>query len=182
MRCCKTQVLFAQRRLCSFLYFYCPLVPFSHHSSINVFWLSGQHNQISLLHFVTLLLTSQKLRSSLSEKGELPGFGKNQPINNSASHLVMIWGSFCARMSDFTHLDSALRHQCIPQGVMSLYLNYKLYLKGGVPITLFKKAERQIILFKYLLHNINVSMTCRTLGVRYKNDPHEDSIPQIITV
>jgi len=51
-----------------------------------------------------------------------------------------------------------------------------LYLKGRVQIIPLKKAGWGIILFT-LLHNNNVSMRCRTLGVRYKNDPNKDSIP-----
>lgn len=50
-------------------------------------------------------------------------------------------------------------------------------MKERVQIILFKKAGWGIILFKYLLHNNNVSMRYRTLRVRYKNDPNKDSSP-----
>lgn len=52
-----------------------------------------------------------------------------------------------------------------------------MYPKGRVQVILLKKAGWGITLFKYLLRNNNVSVRCRTLGMRYKNDPNKDSIP-----
>lgn len=43
-------------------------------------------------------------------------------------------------------------------------------------IILFKKAGRDIIFSKYLMHNSNISMTGRTLEVRYKDYSNNDTI------
>ena len=43
-------------------------------------------------------------------------------------------------------------------------------------IILFKKAGRDIIFSKYLMHKSNISMTGRTLEVRYKDYSNNDTI------